>query len=86
VLLGIEQFRNLCGLKKGVQGGFFLKKKPLQSGGFGVQQFLNRCSCNPLHKSVYNSPDIYTSKVVWAREMGVAHNLQLTRYYANRKV
>jgi hypothetical protein len=41
---------------------------------------------NPLDEWVYNAPDIDSSKVVWAREMDSAHNLELMRYYANRKV
>ena len=41
---------------------------------------------NPLDEWVYNAPDIDTSKVVWAREMDAAHNLELMHYYANRKV
>jgi hypothetical protein len=40
----------------------------------------------PMNEWVYNSPDIDTSKVVWAREMDTAHNLDLMHYYANRKV
>ncbi len=41
---------------------------------------------NPLNEWVYNDPDIDTSKVVWAREMDAAHNLELMRYYATRQV
>ena len=41
---------------------------------------------NRLDEWVYNSPDIYTSKVVWAREMDTAHNLDMVHYYADRKV
>jgi hypothetical protein len=33
-----------------VQGGFFLRKKPLDSVGFGVQQLENRYSCNACAK------------------------------------
>lgn len=35
---------------------------------------------------VYNSPDIDNSKVIWAREMDGASNLELIHYYQNRKV
>lgn len=35
---------------------------------------------------VYNSPDIDNSKVIWAREMSDADNLELIRYYKDRKV
>ena len=35
---------------------------------------------------VYNSADIDSSKVVWAREMGRADNLELIAHYADRKV
>lgn len=35
---------------------------------------------------VYNAPDIDGSKVIWAREMDNASNLQLIRFYKNRKV
>jgi hypothetical protein len=41
---------------------------------------------NPLDEWVYNAPDIDNSKVVWAREMDAAHNLELMNYYRNRKV
>jgi hypothetical protein len=41
---------------------------------------------NPLDEWVYNSPDVDNSKVVWAREMDEAHNVELMHYYANRKV
>jgi hypothetical protein len=41
---------------------------------------------NPLNEWVYNAPDIDTSKVVWAREMDAAHNLELMHYYPDRKV
>jgi hypothetical protein len=43
---------------------------------------------SPTHCSadewVYNAPDIDNSRVVWAREMDAASNLDLTRYYQNR--
>ena len=35
---------------------------------------------------VYNRADIDASKVVWARDAGAADNLELIRYYRNRKV
>jgi len=45
---------------------------------------------SPDHSSldewVYNSPDIDNSKVVWAREMDAADNLELIRYYNDRTV
>jgi len=41
---------------------------------------------NPLNEWVYNEPEIDTSKVVWARDMGSAHNLELLHYYPYRKV
>jgi hypothetical protein len=41
---------------------------------------------NPSDEWVYNAPDVDNSKVVWAREMDAAHNLELVHYYANRKV
>jgi hypothetical protein len=54
----------------------------------GQQLLLVRYSSrhNPLNEWVYNAPDIDTSKVVWAREMDRAHNLELLHYYPNRKV
>ena len=39
-----------------------------------------------LDEWVYNSADIDASKVVWAREMDAANNLELMHYYADRKV
>jgi hypothetical protein len=41
---------------------------------------------NPLNEWVYNHADIDGSKVVWAREMDAANNLELMHYYRNRKV
>jgi hypothetical protein len=35
---------------------------------------------------VYNEPDIDKSKVVWARDMDPASNLELIRYFKDRKV
>jgi len=43
---------------------------------------------SPNHSSldewVYNAPDIDGSKVVWAREMDAASNLELIHYYSDR--
>ncbi|MCU1247993.1 MAG: hypothetical protein JWQ49_1022 [Edaphobacter sp.] len=41
---------------------------------------------NPLDEWVYNAADIDNSKVVWAREMDDAQNLELIRYYKDRTV
>jgi len=41
---------------------------------------------NPFDEWVYNAADIDNSKVVWAREMSAADNLELLRYYRDRKV
>jgi hypothetical protein len=45
---------------------------------------------SPAHSSldewVYNSPDIDNSKIVWAREMDAANNIELMRYYKDRTV
>jgi hypothetical protein len=41
---------------------------------------------NPLNEWVYNGADIDGSKVVWAREMDAADNLELMHYYEDRKV
>jgi hypothetical protein len=41
---------------------------------------------NPQDEWVYNAADIDASKVIWAREMDPANNLDLFRYYKNRKV
>jgi hypothetical protein len=41
---------------------------------------------NPLDEWVYNAPDIDGSKVIWAREMDAADNLELIRYYRGRQV
>jgi hypothetical protein len=35
---------------------------------------------------VYNAADIENSKVIWAREMDPADNLELLRYYRDRTV
>jgi hypothetical protein len=41
---------------------------------------------NPLDEWVFNGADIDGSKVVWAREMDAADNLELLHYYRNRQV
>jgi hypothetical protein len=41
---------------------------------------------NPIDEWVYNDPDTDNSKVVWAREMSSAENLELMHYYGDRKV
>ncbi|MGA2570535.1 MAG: hypothetical protein ABSF23_08460 [Terracidiphilus sp.] len=41
---------------------------------------------HPFDEWVYNQADIDDSKVVWAREMGPADNLELIHYYGDRKV
>jgi hypothetical protein len=41
---------------------------------------------NCLDEWVYNAPDIDRSKVIWAREMDDANNLELIRYYKDRHV
>jgi hypothetical protein len=41
---------------------------------------------NPFNEWVYNSAEIETSKTIWAREMDVADNLELTRFYPDRRV
>jgi hypothetical protein len=45
-----------------------------------------RAAHNPFDEWVYNAPDIDSSKVVWAREMEPADNLQLIQYYKDREV
>ncbi len=41
---------------------------------------------NPLDEWVYNAPNIDGAKVIWAREMDAAENLNLIRYYSSRQV
>lgn len=41
---------------------------------------------NPINEWVYNAPDIDQSKVIWAREMEPAENLDLIKYYKGRNV
>jgi hypothetical protein len=41
---------------------------------------------NPIGEWVYNRADIDGSKVVWAREMDAADNLELIHYYRDRRV
>ncbi len=54
----------------------------------GKQLILVRYSSrhNPTDEWVYNAANIDSSKVVWAREMDQADNLELMHYYADRKV
>jgi hypothetical protein len=53
----------------------------------GKQLVIVRCSPkrDPLDEWVYNQADIDASKVVWAREMDAADNLELVNYYRDRK-
>jgi hypothetical protein len=44
ISLSIERFHNSCALANFLQGGIFLRKMPLGSSGFGVQQLWNRCT------------------------------------------
>lgn len=41
---------------------------------------------NPADEWVYNAPDMDGSKVIWAREMDPAANLDLIRYYKDRTI
>lgn len=41
---------------------------------------------SPLDEWVYNAPDIDSSKVIWARDMGADQNLDLIHYYKDRTV
>jgi hypothetical protein len=41
---------------------------------------------NPFEEWVYNAAAIDDAKIVWAREMDAANNLELMRYYKDRKV
>ncbi|MGI8770545.1 MAG: hypothetical protein ACR2JE_03840, partial [Acidobacteriaceae bacterium] len=41
---------------------------------------------NPQDEWVYNAPDIDGSKVIWAREMDAANDLELMHYYKDRHV
>jgi hypothetical protein len=54
----------------------------------GKQLIIVRYS--PEHSSldewVYNAPDIDNSKIIWAREMDAANNLELIHYYKDRGV
>ncbi len=54
----------------------------------GKQLVLVRYSANhiPMEEWVSNAANIETSKVIWAREMDAANNLELMRYYRDRKV
>jgi hypothetical protein len=41
---------------------------------------------NPLDEWVYNGPEIDSSKVIWARDGGLASDAELIRYYRDRRV
>jgi hypothetical protein len=41
---------------------------------------------NPIEEWVYNSADIDSSKVIWAREMDKSNNAELIQYYKDRHV
>ena len=40
----------------------------------------------PVTEWVFNGADIDHSKIVWARDMGPQQNLELIRYFKDRKV
>ena len=40
----------------------------------------------PMDEWVYNAAEVDNSKVIWAREMDAANNLELMRYYKDRQV
>jgi hypothetical protein len=54
----------------------------------GKQLVIVRYSPNhsSLDEWVYDAPDIDNSKIVWAREMDAANNIELMRYYKDRTV
>jgi hypothetical protein len=41
---------------------------------------------SPMDEWVYNSPVIDDEKVIWARDMDAANNLEIVNYYKDRKV
>lgn len=54
----------------------------------GLQLAIVRYSSQhyPMDEWVYNAADIDSSKVIWAREMDTANNLELIHYYKDRQV
>jgi hypothetical protein len=40
----------------------------------------------PVNEWIFNGADIDRSKIVWARDMGSEHNLELIRYFKDRRV
>jgi hypothetical protein len=54
---------------------------------YGPEHFgVERAQIEAGLEQVYNAADIDGSKVVWAREMDAADNLELMHYYPDRKV
>ena len=45
-----------------------------------------RSTHNPFEEWVYNAASIDTAKIVWARELDERSNLELVRYYHNRRI
>jgi hypothetical protein len=56
----------------------------LQGGQIAIVRYSSMH--NPQDEWVYNAADIDNSKVIWAREMDRASNLELARFYKNRTV
>jgi len=46
----LERFSNYRGVSKVVQGGFFLRKRPLEADGFPIHQLENRYSRGKDHE------------------------------------
>jgi hypothetical protein len=58
----IERFSNFCGVTQCLQGGFFLKKKPLEDNGFPLHPLENRFSQSEITDSACSSRPILISE------------------------
>ena len=71
-----------------IWGGAGARSRPVWSG-FPESNWSSSAMSqdhNPFDEWVYNAADIDGSKVVWAREMDAADNLEIVHYYGDRKV
>jgi hypothetical protein len=67
-------------------GRDFVESKLLQEPGEHLVIVRYNINQNSHNEWVFNNPDIDSSKIVWARDMGPQQNAELVRYFSSRKL